>query len=115
MAVAIDEYPACLGLPSIVFFGPGLGHPTRGKNKWKPTAAMAVCATCPLVASCLRRALLNDETEGVWGHTTVDHRRLIKSSHSNDSIRLMDDAALRLLAFSAKSTLRLVAGAFNDE
>jgi WhiB family redox-sensing transcriptional regulator len=39
-----------------------------------PTAALKVCALCPVRVECLEYALLNDERWGVWGGLTAYQR-----------------------------------------
>ncbi len=49
---------ACRSLPHRIFF------PTRGEDY---SAARAVCAACPVVASCCDYALALPGLKGIWG------------------------------------------------
>lgn len=51
---------------------PDLWFPERGGNT---RAAKAICETCPVREPCLRYALDDPETQGVWGATTFKERR----------------------------------------
>ncbi|MHB8340601.1 MAG: WhiB family transcriptional regulator [Mycobacteriales bacterium] len=48
-------------------------HPTTD-----PTAALEVCAQCPVLGPCLATALELGDTEGVWGATTAAERRWMR-------------------------------------
>ena len=39
--------------------------------------AKAICARCPIVATCLEEALANHEAAGIWGGLTTDERRAV--------------------------------------
>lgn len=63
---------ACRGRDSSLFFHPeGERGPARTARE---TAAKGVCATCTVVAECLRHALSAREPYGVWGGTTEAER-----------------------------------------
>jgi WhiB family redox-sensing transcriptional regulator len=47
--------------------------PTRAEDV---PAALAFCAVCDVRAECLRWALDNDETSGVWGGMNAEDRRI---------------------------------------
>lgn len=50
-------------------------------------AAKRVCASCPLLAPCLQRALTNGE-HGVWGGTSEDERmNLLKEQERSHTLR----------------------------
>lgn len=63
------DHAACRGCD------PDLFHPRRGQDI---TAAKAVCATCPVVDTCLEWALENNETMGVWGGRSERERRAMR-------------------------------------
>lgn len=60
---------ACAGLD------PDLFMPERG-DVLGVRAALAVCATCPVVDDCLAENL--EQTEGIFGGTTGKDRRLLR-------------------------------------
>lgn len=53
---------------------PDTWHPGQGKTT-EVRAALAVCATCPVIDPCREYALDNDLRDGVWGGTTANQRR----------------------------------------
>ena len=63
---------ACRGMNVELFFNPDFlrGRPKRDHE----AAAKAVCATCPVIAQCLERALKVGEPDGVWGGLTARER-----------------------------------------
>ena len=44
-----------------------------------PEPAVHVCRVCPVQAPCLAAALDSGECDGVWGATTPDERRAMRS------------------------------------
>lgn len=66
-----QQHAACRGANPNVFF------PERG-NTVAAHMALAVCANCPVTDPCLEQALLDCETEGVWGNTTPKQRRTLR-------------------------------------
>jgi WhiB family transcriptional regulator, redox-sensing transcriptional regulator len=56
-------------------FDPELFFPNAADD---PAAAVAVCSTCPVQASCLAAALDAGECDGVWGGTTPYERRVMR-------------------------------------
>ncbi|HVB26442.1 MAG TPA: WhiB family transcriptional regulator [Mycobacteriales bacterium] len=44
-----------------------------------PAPALAVCARCPVRAPCLAAALDSGEPDGVWGGTTPEERRPMRT------------------------------------
>ena len=63
---------ACRGLDASVFY-PADDDPEAIE------AAKAICAQCPVAASCLEYALSEREKNGVWGGCTErDRRRIIR-------------------------------------
>ncbi|MDA8313056.1 MAG: WhiB family transcriptional regulator [Actinomycetota bacterium] len=62
---------ACRGLDPALFF-PEIGE--------SAAAPKAVCAQCPVSRECLDFALVNAETEGIWGGTTPRARRPLRSA-----------------------------------
>lgn len=68
------EHAACRDLDPELFFPVGLTGPG-----WEQLqAAREVCARCPVVRSCLDWALEAGVSDGVWGGTTPDERRVIR-------------------------------------
>jgi len=65
---------ACADLPTAMFF-PGVGG--------DPRPAKAVCAGCPVADDCLRYALDNDETFGIWGGKSERQRRRMRYEARN--------------------------------
>ncbi|MCX4784463.1 WhiB family transcriptional regulator [Streptomyces sp. NBC_01264] len=63
--------PACAGADPAQFFAHAL-------STLQIARAKALCATCPLIASCLEGALERGEEYGVWGGLTEDERRSLK-------------------------------------
>ena len=53
-----------------LFFPIGIGAPAAAQA----AAAKAVCRLCPVAADCLRAALAEPHTAGVWGGTTEAER-----------------------------------------
>ena len=68
--------PACWGVDPEVFFGPADSPSSRSLHPWEQRA-LAVCADCPLRASCLAEALEfpADDQYGVVGGMTAEQRR----------------------------------------
>ncbi|MCA1571972.1 MAG: WhiB family transcriptional regulator [Chloroflexi bacterium] len=63
---------ACRGLDPAYF------HPEKGDSR-SVRAAKAVCAGCPVREECLEFALVNVEQHGIWGGTTEQARRKLRS------------------------------------
>ena len=62
----------CVGLD------PDLFHPVRG-DMLTAAAAKAVCAECPVREACLEYALAAGEHWGIWGGTSAQERRRIRT------------------------------------
>jgi WhiB family transcriptional regulator, redox-sensing transcriptional regulator len=72
--VGWEHYAGCLGTDPELFFPLGNTGPAVGQAE----EAKAVCRTsCPVVADCLRGALLRGEGDGVFGGMTVDERKAL--------------------------------------
>ncbi|MFD5898620.1 WhiB family transcriptional regulator [Streptomyces sp. NPDC060366] len=69
-APARQPRPACAGADPELFFAHALATAQVAEAK-------AICATCPLKASCLQGALERGE-HGVWGGTDDDDRSRMK-------------------------------------
>lgn len=68
---------ACRDEDTDVFFHP---EGERGSARVRrETAAKAICATCPVLASCAAHALAVREPYGVWGGMSEDDRDAIIS------------------------------------
>nr|WSW49819.1 WhiB family transcriptional regulator [Streptomyces sp. NBC_01001] len=63
--------PSCAGADPELFFAHAL-------STLQIERAKAICATCPLMASCLDGALERGEEYGVWGGLTEDERSSLK-------------------------------------
>ncbi len=64
---------------------PGIWYPSGsdGRHEIVDEEALyalpkSICDACPVKATCLARAIANNETEGMWGGTTPSHRRSLK-------------------------------------
>ena len=74
---------ACRNTDTDTFFLPDA---IRGPRKRaREAAAKAICATCPVVASCLDWALAGGEAHGVWGGTTPEERERMVGSERKAS------------------------------
>jgi WhiB family transcriptional regulator, redox-sensing transcriptional regulator len=51
-----------------------------GLGAWQAAAAKAICSRCPVAAQCLDWALRAGEPAGIWGGTTPEERRLLRSA-----------------------------------
>ena len=49
----------------------------RPPGRGAPMLARKVCSPCPVQRQCLRYALNNDITDGIWGGTTRSQRRIL--------------------------------------
>ncbi|MGH8901156.1 MAG: WhiB family transcriptional regulator [Egibacteraceae bacterium] len=65
---------ACLGLDVELFFPLGATGPALEQTE----RAKAVCARCPVSASCLEWALRTNQDAGIWGGLTEDQRRTLR-------------------------------------
>ncbi len=63
---------ACRGLDTATFYHP---DNERGPSRLhRERQAKAVCAGCPVIASCRRWALQTREPHGVWGGLSAEER-----------------------------------------
>ena len=69
-----QERAACRGPQSVVFFPP---HHAERKNERlsRERRAKAICASCPVLESCLDYALTIREPHGIWGGLNEMERR----------------------------------------
>jgi WhiB family transcriptional regulator, redox-sensing transcriptional regulator len=67
-----QESAACQTREIELFFGPE--GETRFDRRRRENRAVAVCASCPVLARCRRHALLMPEQYGVWGGLTPGQR-----------------------------------------
>lgn len=65
VAARWQDDAACYGMD------PDLFHPGVGQTAGR---ARAVCSTCPVTADCLRFAVDNELTAGIYGGLTADER-----------------------------------------
>lgn len=72
---------ACLGnIDDVIFFG----APKNGV--YQPAAikeAQSICDSCPVFTECLRHALEQRETWGIWASTTIKERKVIQDGIDN--------------------------------
>lgn len=64
------ERAACRDADPETFF-----PPSGGTDDEREAAAKRLCAGCPVVEDCLREALFNGESTGIWGGLNVRERR----------------------------------------
>jgi WhiB family transcriptional regulator, redox-sensing transcriptional regulator len=69
------EDVACRDTDPDLFFPIG----TTGAALRQMEQAQQICRACPVQVQCLTWALENAVTDGVWGGTTPDERRVIRS------------------------------------
>jgi len=79
---------ACRDADPELFFPAG----TAGPALRQIGEAKRICWACPAQTQCLAWALDNGITDGVWGGTTEDERRAIRSLHRRTSTSQTDDA-----------------------
>lgn len=71
-ATTWQDEAACAGMPQALFFP----EPVDGKlPAFVYEQGRRVCARCPVADQCLRYALDNGETDGLWGGLTPTARR----------------------------------------
>jgi WhiB family redox-sensing transcriptional regulator len=71
---------ACRGQDTANFYHPENERgPSRVRREMR---AKAVCASCPVVESCLRWALAAREPYGVWGGLSAEERERVLSRQS---------------------------------
>jgi WhiB family redox-sensing transcriptional regulator len=67
---------ACLTADPQLFFQ---AENERGQARQQRTAAaLAVCASCPVIRECRRHGLSTPEPYGIWGGLTADERDAIR-------------------------------------
>lgn len=64
------ERAACRDADPETFF-----PPAGGTDDEREASAKRLCAGCPVTEECLREALLNEESTGIWGGLNVRERR----------------------------------------
>jgi WhiB family transcriptional regulator, redox-sensing transcriptional regulator len=74
-------HAACRDADPELFFPIG----TSGPGLRQIEEAKRLCRTCPVQHECLAWALDQEVTDGVWGGTTADQRRAIRSLAGNGS------------------------------
>ena len=74
---------ACLDCATDLFFPIG----TTGPAVKRINEAKAVCARCPVSATCLLWAVEAGVEDGIWGGLTEDERRAMKRSQRNQPRR----------------------------
>jgi WhiB family redox-sensing transcriptional regulator len=79
----------CPSRPDIQFF-PEIGRGRYGRgHAWtgdEEAPARALCAACPVQLACLEEALANGEA-GIWGGTSEEERRVMRSRRRRDQTR----------------------------
>jgi WhiB family redox-sensing transcriptional regulator len=78
---------ACRDADPDLFFPIG----TTGTALRQIDEAKRICRVCPAQIQCLAWALDNGVTDGVWGGTTPDERRAIRSRSRRKTARKEDD------------------------
>ena len=68
---------ACMGMPTATFFE---------TSTVKIAEAMKVCVLCPVRPDCLAHALAHSDMVGVFGGTTTDDRRRLRSIRHTESL-----------------------------
>lgn len=79
------EEAACKGKPTSMFF-PERPTPEATSPMTEIKAALAICATCSVIQPCLDYALERKEP-GIWGGTTENERRKMKSLRRREMAR----------------------------
>ncbi len=69
------HHAACRDVDPELFFPIG----NTGPALLQIDEAKQVCRSCPVTESCLRWALESGQDAGVWGGTSEDERRALKS------------------------------------
>jgi WhiB family transcriptional regulator, redox-sensing transcriptional regulator len=59
---------------------------TTGPALRQVQEAIQICQTCPIQARCLAWALEQGVTDGVWGGTTAEQRRAIRTAFAGTSV-----------------------------
>jgi WhiB family transcriptional regulator, redox-sensing transcriptional regulator len=80
---------ACLSEDPDLFFPIG----TTGDAVPQIMTAKSICATCPVLSTCLEYALETRQDYGVWGGLTEDERRSLRRSRQRRARRLAVTAA----------------------
>lgn len=79
-------HAACRDTDPKVFFHPENERgPARAARE---EAALAICATCPVMAECRDFALRTRETYGVWGGLTENDREEIYAHQRRTRVRI---------------------------
>ena len=80
------HHAACRDVDPELFFPIG----NTGPALLQIDEAKQVCRSCPVTESCLRWALESGQDAGVWGGTSEDERRALKSrtAYSRSGARL---------------------------
>jgi WhiB family redox-sensing transcriptional regulator len=60
---------------------------TTGAGLRQIDAAKRICRVCPAQTQCLAWALEHEVTDGVWGATTQDERRAIRSLSRRKAVK----------------------------
>ena len=68
---------ACRGMPTATFFE---------TSTVKIAEAIKICVICPVRAECLAHALAHSDMVGVFGGTTTDDRRRLRSVRHTESL-----------------------------
>lgn len=74
---------ACRGMPSSQFFHPWNERGTDRESRIQ--RAKEICASCPVLDSCRRHALLAQEMYGIWGGLSEDERLVLLNRHRRRS------------------------------
>lgn len=69
-----EQYAACRGADTSLFFGP-IGFEPKRERTAREAAAKELCSRCPVLEPCRRYALMAEEAYGVWGGLGESERR----------------------------------------
>ncbi len=67
---------ACRNIDPVLFFPVG----TAGDAAEETRAAIALCRRCPVSEQCLEFAMVTNQRDGIWGATSEDDRRRMRSA-----------------------------------
>jgi WhiB family redox-sensing transcriptional regulator len=78
VADRLASHGACRGVDPDLFFPVG----SSGPALLQAAEAKAVCAGCPVRDDCLSYAIETGQSAGVWGGTSEEERRVLRSAQA---------------------------------
>ena len=75
-SIVVTPRPAWMASAACSRAGTADYFPTKGRA---PTAARAICRSCPVQAQCLDYAMADEDLAGVWGGTTERERGAMRA------------------------------------